>query len=60
MNFPTTATVSIVALLPVATANLDIYAGTDAFSWDQAYNVWQIFEAEPDCNQIRYDEIFQE
>jgi hypothetical protein len=42
--------VALLTLLPAAvTANFDIYSGSD-FAWDTAFETWQIFEAEPSCN----------
>jgi hypothetical protein len=38
------------ALLPATViANFDIYSGSD-FAWDTAFEMWQIFEAEPSCD----------
>jgi hypothetical protein len=48
--FAAESLLALVALMPTSTkANFDIYVGQD-FAWDTPYNTWQIFEAEPSCN----------
>lgn len=58
MKFSLAQSAALLALLPAgALANFDLYSSvqTDIFGAAGAQQMWHIFEAEPDCNNVDHD-----